>query len=357
MRSSHKFPGGSIALASKKRRVGILFGAAAAGLAAGVAIERNVVGRMRSRPDPESSEELGKLRGEPLAPLASFDGTKLHVEKIGEGPTVILAHGYSLDLRTWHYQMRDLSSRYRLVLFDQRGHGRSEPARSDDWSIDALARDLLAVVERSEAERVAIVGHSMGGMALIRFCELFPEIVRDRVSGISLVDTTAADVVREALPFLPRRLRAAAQGAQEVAMRAIVSLDRPSVDRLRRRASDVAWLGVRTMGFGPNASPSHVAFLERMLSETPVDTWMELMPAVIGVNTASSLEHITVPTLVMVGTEDRLTPPGAAERLSEEIKDARLVRILGAGHCPMIESYQVFNARLGAFLDGLVWQA
>ncbi|MGH2830379.1 MAG: alpha/beta fold hydrolase, partial [Actinomycetota bacterium] len=310
------------------------------------------VGRMRSRPDPEASEPLGTLRGTPLGPVESFDGTRLHVETVGAGPTVVLSHGYSLNLTLWHYQIRDLASRYRLVLFDQRGHGRSQPARDGDWSIEALAHDVRAVVRASGDGPVAVVGHSMGGMAAMKFFELFGDD-EGRVNGLVLADTTAADVTPGMLPLLPRRLRAAVQGIQSVAMRAVVSVDRPSIDRLRRRASDIAWLVVRATGFGPNASPSHVAFVEKMLSETSVDTWFELLPAVTSVDVTPALKRIRVPVLVIVGTHDRLTPPGAAERIVAGIPGARLGRIAGAGHSPMLECPQTFNARLRMFLDGL----
>ncbi|HVL89404.1 MAG TPA: alpha/beta hydrolase, partial [Actinomycetota bacterium] len=325
-----------------------------AGLAAGAAIERATVGRVRSRPDPEAREPFGSLRGTPVGPIKSFDGTLIHVEECGSGPTVVLAHGYSLNLSLWHYQIRDLASRYRLVLFDQRGHGRSETAGEGGWSLEALARDLDAVVEQCGGDgRVVIVGHSMGGMALLTYCKLFHEKLGPRVAGIVLADTTAADVMPGMVEFLPRRVTAAFQGVQEAALRAVTAFDRASVDKLRRRANDLSWLLVRSMGFGPHASPSHVAFLERMLSETPVDTWMELLPAVTGVDVSATLDLIDVPALVIVGTRDRLTPPGAAERMVAGMKRATLGRIAGAGHCPMLETPHTFNARLRAFLDSL----
>ena len=344
-----------MASANKKRgrRIGVFVGAAVAGLAAGAAIERAAVGRIRSRPDPEAREPFGSLRGTSIGPVASFDGTLLNVEEAGHGPTVILAHGYSLNLTLWHYQIRDLASRYRLVLFDQRGHGRSEPARRGGWTMDALARDLDAVVQASGDGPVVLVGHSMGGMALLNYCSLFRETLGERVAGVVLVDTTSADVMPGMIEFLPRRITAAFQGVQEVALRAVAGLDRASVDKMRRRANDLSWMLVRAMGFGPNASPSHVAFVEKMLSETTVDTWLELLPNVTGVDVTETLPHIDVPALVIVGTRDRLTPPGAAERMVKGIPNATLGKIAGAGHCPMLESPHTFNARLRAFLDAI----
>lgn len=344
-----------MASAKKKRgrRIGVFVGAAVAGLAAGAAIERAAVGRIRSRPDPEGREPFGSLRGTPIGPVKSFDGTLLHVETCGSGPTIVLAHGYSLNLTLWHYQIRDLASRYRLVLFDQRGHGRSGPAGEGGWSLEALARDLDAVVEASGDGPVVIAGHSMGGMALLTYCDLFTDKLGSRVAGVVLVDTTSADVMPGMIEFLPRRVTAAFQGVQEAALRAVAGLDRAGVDKMRRRASDLSWMLVRAMGFGPNASPAQVAFVEKMLSETTVDTWFELLPSVTGVDVSATLDKITVPALIIVGTRDRLTPPGAAERMAKGIKGAKLGRIAGAGHCPMLESPHTFNARLRAFADGI----
>ncbi|GAC1413837.1 MAG: alpha/beta hydrolase [Actinomycetota bacterium] len=342
----------------KKRNLrgwGVLLGAIAGGLTAGAAAERAVVRRVRNRPDLERNEPLGALRGTDVGPIVSFDGTTLHVEEAGAGHTVVLSHGYSLDTRLWHYQIRDLAERYRLVLFDQRGHGKSEPAKKGDWSLDALAKDLVAVIEQSTSGRVVVVGHSMGGMAAIKAFELFPELMNERCAGLVLCDTTAADVFPGALPYLPKKVSAVMHGLEEVAMRALLTLDRPTVDKVRRRASDFGWLTVRLWGFGPNASPAHVAFMEKMLAETSIDTWIDLIPAVTGVDVTDGLSKIHVPTLVIVGTHDRLTPPKAAEDLVEGIKGARLGMIAGSGHSPMLECSKTFNARLRVFLERVSW--
>jgi pimeloyl-ACP methyl ester carboxylesterase len=332
------------------RRRGLLIGALAAGAAAGLAVERYMVGRERGRPDPEGRELFGELRGTPVGPVSSFDGTQIHVEVAGEGPTIVLSHGFSLNLTAWHYQIRDLTSDYRLVLYDQRGHGRSGRPPAGDWSLDALARDLEAVIRaHGGPEPVAVVGHSMGGMATLRFCGVFPELIGTRVAALGLVNTTAADVMGGMLPGAARRMGAATQTVQEGLMRALAS-NAGRVDNLRRRASDLAYLGVRLMGVGPGALPSHVAFVERMLADTPTDVWAALLPALLAMDVSEILDVLDVPTLVVVGTRDRLTPPGAAQRVTAAIKDAELAVFHDAGHMVMIERHHSFNARLRTFL-------
>jgi len=335
----------------KKRRRGLLLGALAAGTAAGLVAERYFVGRDRKRPDPEAKEPFGELRGEPAEPVTSFDGTRIHVEVAGlpGAPTIVLAHGFSLNLTMWHYQIRDVPPAYRLVLYDHRGHGRSEKARDGDWSLDALARDMEAVVRAHGGPNpVAIVGHSMGGMTVLKFAELFPEQIGSRVAALALVNTTAADVMGGVLPGAARRLSAAVQMVQEGAVRLLAS-NAGRVDKLRGRARDMAYLAAR-IGFGPKAPPSIVDFTDSMLAETPTEVWAQLLPALLGMDVTHVLDVIDIPTLVVAGTHDRLTPPGAAARIARAIKGAELTIIRDAGHMSMLERPHSFNARLRGFL-------
>ncbi|MHB8512566.1 MAG: alpha/beta fold hydrolase [Actinomycetota bacterium] len=331
----------------------IAFAAAAAGVAAGAIAERMVVGRERERPDPERNEAFGSLPTRTIGPVRSFDGTMLNLEEAGRGPTIVMSHGYSLQNRIWHYQIRDLSDRYRLVMFDQRGHGLSEPARNGDWSLEALARDLTCVIDRSESERVVVLGHSMGGISALKAFELFPEMMNKRLAGLVLVDTTAADVLPGIIGRLPDPVVVKIRELGEKATHAILSLDRAKLQRLRDRTTDLGWLITRLTGFGANPSPAQVKFLEKMLTECSIDTWIELVPAVTGVDVTAALPNIKVPTLVIVGTHDRLTPLAQSERLASEIPGAQLATIAGAGHTSMLESPRSFNARLRVFLDSL----
>lgn len=336
----------------KRRRRGLILGAVAATAAAGYAAERYFVGRDRRRPDPEAREAFGELRGRDVGRVQSFDGTGLHVEVVdGDGPTIVLSHGFSLNLTMWHYQIRDLAPSYRLVLFDHRGHGYSEKARRGDWSLDALARDLETVIRlHGGPDPVALVGHSMGGMTALQYAKLFPEQIGSRVAALALVNTTAADVMGGMMPG--RRLAAALQTLQEGAVRALAS-NAGRVDRLRGRTHDLAYLAVRYAGLGPKAMPSVVEFMDRILADCPTDVWAHLLPALLGMDVTEVLDVLDIPTLVVAGSHDKLTPPGAAERIASAIKGAELVVIADSGHMSPLERPHSFNARLRAFLQSV----
>src|SRR5207248_7105998 len=114
-----------------------------------------------------SEPRFGTVRGNPIGPVESCDATKLYVGAAGDGPTVVFAHGFCLNASSWHHQLRRLSDDFRVVVYDMRGHGQSEVPATNDWSMEAHARDLDAVIRAVAREPVTIVGHSMGGMALI----------------------------------------------------------------------------------------------------------------------------------------------------------------------------------------------
>jgi len=338
----------------RARRAGLITGAIALGVgaaaAAGAAGTGAFLRRERKRPDPHKGEDYGMRRGRSIGPVASFDGTLLNVEEIGTGPTVILSHGFSLNSTIWHHQMRDLSSEIRMVMYDHRGHGYSGLPPSDDWSLDALAHDLEAVIrDAANREPVIVVGHSMGGMTLLRYCELFPDAIGARVRGIVLVDTTSADVMGGLLPAVARRLQAAVEGFEEVAMRALQGRT-DNVDQLRARANNLVYLGTRLMGFGRDPSPTQVAFIEKLLSEVPSSVWFKLIPTMLGMDVSRALASIGVPALVIAGEKDKLTPLAAAERIADGIPRAELVVLADTGHIPMLERADEFNTLLRRFV-------
>jgi pimeloyl-ACP methyl ester carboxylesterase len=338
----------------RARRAGLVTGAITLGVgaaaAAGVAAQRAFLRRERRRPDPYGDEDYGMRRGRSIGPVASFDGTLLNVEEIGTGPTVVFSHGFSLNSTIWHHQMKDLSSEIRMVMYDQRGHGYSALPPSEDWSLDALAQDLEAVIrDASNREPVIVVGHSMGGMTALKYCELYPDAIGARVRGLVLADTTSADVMGGLLPSAARRLQSGVEGLQEIAFRALQGRS-DNVDRFRKRANNLVYLGTRLMGFGPDPSPTQVAFLEKLLSEVPSSVWFKLIPTMLGMDVSRALQAINVPTLVMAGERDKLTPLAAAERIADSIPRADLVVLKDTGHVPMLERPEEFNALLRRFV-------
>jgi pimeloyl-ACP methyl ester carboxylesterase len=338
------------------RGIGLVAGGLLLGVGAGITLERTLVRRDRRRDDPEAGEPFGGIRGIP-ATVTSHDGTKLHVEELGSGPCLVFAHGFSLTQDAWHYQRRDLPDRFRCVFFDQRGHGRSGQPQRDDYSLEALARDLRAVLDWTGEERVVVVAHSMGGMATLKFAELFPEELGDRVAGLALVGSTYLDTVRGMTAAVTARGAYRAQRALITGAFRFMGQDPVRANQLRRRGSDLGYLGTRLFGFGSEPSPSQVAFIDRTLAGTDVEVWAKVFPSLIDFDLSEVLETLRLPALIAVGDKDRITPPTAARHMAEKIPGARLLVLEDAGHCAFLEEHEVFDAELAAFASEVLDQA
>jgi pimeloyl-ACP methyl ester carboxylesterase len=333
-------------------------GVTAAAAALGLAGERYVVRRVRSRPDPEREEPLGERPGEESR-IRSADGTELAVNVVGPRasrkgrPTLVLVHGFSADMTVWHYQWKRFSSEHRVVLFDQRGHGRSGPAVGGDYSLEALGKDLRAVMDATAGSGpVVLLGHSMGGMTVLSFAQQFPEEFGGRVSAVVLANTAAAELVKAVLSGLGihagRLLALGAAGAR----RLVASRDRAY--RIRARAlagrGDLAFLVARATNFGPDAPPSLVDYVARLGARAPVEVWTDLVGSLIDMDLRDALANITCPAHVLVGDVDRLTPPTSALMLTRRLPGAELVVLQGSGHCTMLERHEEFNSAVEGFL-------
>jgi pimeloyl-ACP methyl ester carboxylesterase len=338
------------------RGLGLVAGGLLLGVGAGVAVERALVGRDQRRDDPEAGEPFGRLRGEATT-LASHDGTKLLLEEFGAGPCLVFAHGFSLTQDAWHYQRRDLPAEFRCVFFDQRGHGRSGPGANDDYSLEALARDLRAVLDWTGERRVVVVAHSMAGIASLELCRLFPEEARGRIAGLVLVGSTYADTLRGMSAAIAARGAKTVQRALITAAFDLMRRDPVRAARLRRRGSDLGYLGTRLFGFGSNPSPAQVAFVDRLLAQTDVEVWVKVFPSLIDFDLSETLAQLDLPVLVAVGDKDRLTPPASARHMVEAIPGAKLLLLEDAGHSAFLEEHEVLDAAIADFARAVLGPA
>ncbi|TXK35846.1 alpha/beta fold hydrolase [Nonomuraea sp. C10] len=348
-----------------RRRFGIagaLVGAASAGIAAAAMAKRYAVGRIRLRPDLEASEPFGELGGSSHT-LITSDGVALHVEVDGpeerrppeEGDddghdaplTVVLCHGYCLSLESWHYQRRDLREHHRVVVWDQRSHGRSQRAVSGDTSIDRLGDDLAEVLDQFVPGPCVLVGHSMGGMTIMALADRHPELFGDRVRGVALIATSAGKLAELTLG-LPALV---SKAVHKVAPTTVSMLGRRGslVDRTRHAGSDIAFLLTRYMAFGDskNVSPTLVDFAESMIRATPTEVVADFYPALMNHDKLSALHVLDpVPTAIMVGDQDWLTPPDHSRAMAEALPKAQFIEVPDTSHLIQLE-------RPGAVTDAL----
>lgn len=311
---------------------GIAAGAAAGLAGAAWAAERAIVARTRRRPDPDAGRPL-KPRYDEAHALASHDGGTLATISRGHGPTILLSHGHSLSVNTWVHQFDALPEQgFRVVAFDHRGHGDSA-AGSGGYSIESLALDVRTVLEGLDLHDVVMVGHSMGGVAVIEFAVRFPEIVAQRVRGLVLLST----LVKTKLRKTPR-LRSVVAGLADHTPALATLMARPDFGFLLAR-----------IGFGRNPTASHVELTRRMIAACAPATSHGATKALIGMDLTPGLPGIRVPTVVVAGTADVITLPFEARRIVHLIPGARLEMLEGGGHMLMLEQAAELNRLIAEF--------
>ncbi|MGY2128497.1 alpha/beta fold hydrolase [Blastococcus sp. SYSU DS0617] len=282
------------------------------------------------------------------------DGVDLHVELDGDPDaplTVVLSHGFTARLAEWQLQRAALADRARLVLWDQRGHGRSGWTPLTRATIDRTGRDLGQVLDAvAPTGPVVLAGHSMGGMSVLALARRRPELFGDRVVGVFLLATSAGGLVETGvlgrLVALIRRT-----GLLPLYLRG-VQLVAPVLERFRWRGSPVGRWFTRRQLFGrDDADPARVALVQRLLEETPYPVVAAFYATFLDHDETAALEVLRrVPVTVVAATHDRLTPVGHARRIAEAV-GAELVVVPGAGHSVNLTRAAVVDRAFLELLD------
>jgi pimeloyl-ACP methyl ester carboxylesterase len=314
------------------KRTGLIAGATAGAFGLAYATERALVARLRHRDDPDAGESLVPVFDEARI-LDSHDGGTIYTISRGDGPPVVFCHGVTLSSRVWAKQFETFSAAgFHALAFDSRGHGESRVGDTGQ-SLDNLADDLRTVLEELDLRDAVLVGHSMGGMAVQAFAIRHPDVVAERVAGLVLLSTSSHNLVSDA-----KRIRGALERVVNVG---------PDVGTFMRQRN--LGLLLARLGFGDDPNPSHVEATREMLAACDKATTREAVSALLHLDLTEGLPNVHVPTLVIVGTADALTPPRDAHRIAELVPSARLVEYPGSGHMLMYERSDELDALIMDF--------
>lgn len=259
----------------------------------------------------------------------SVRGIEMAYDEMGSGMPVVLLHGYPFNRSMWSEQAEALSERYRIITPDLRGLGETK-GTGETAMMDEMARDVAALLDHLGIRRIVLGGLSMGGYVALAFYRRFPLHVR----ALVLADTRAQSDTEEA-----RRNRfEQAQRVLSDGMEAIADDFLPKV------------LAPATIA----ERPEIVARVRRMITDTdPKGAAAALYGMAARTDQTDYLPRILAPTLIIVGSEDKLIPLPEAELLNREIRGSRLEVLNGAAHLSNIERPAEFNRALADFLQTL----
>jgi len=343
--------------------LGIGLAVAGVGAALGVAAERLAMGRpvlpLGTGGEPDA-EDYGDLHV-PATVVTADDGALLHVEvedadpvsvgRLGdEIPTVVFCHGYALSLDSWHFQRKALRGRYPLVLWDQRGHGRSATPPAGSATIDQVGADLGAVLDAVvPTGPLVLVGHSMGGMTIMALAEQRPELFAERVLGVALLATSAGGLADNdfGLARLGRSIQRIAPGAIRV-----LSHTPKLVEHTRRIGSDLEEVFVRHYSYASPVSTELLHFTAAMIVGTRLDVIGDFMPTFTAHDKRVALAAFSGrEVLVMVGDHDLMTPARHSASIVELLPHAEHVVVRRGGHLLMLEHPDVVTGQLNELIE------
>lgn len=339
-------------------RTAIGAGAVAAGVGLGALAERGLTRRLL-RAEPEPWPAPVPHRTVELA-VPAADGIRLRVRvETAEGapaeqPTVILSHGYGLGMAAWAPQRSALLPHARVVTWDQRGHGRSGwPSAAGAVDLGILGDDLARVIEAvGPAADVVLAGHSMGGMTVMALAESHPDLLGDPVRGVALLSTSAGRL-RDATLGLPAPLARVAHrlgpGIGRVGGR---TRGLRGLEALRGTSSDLVRLVTRAYAFGEHVPPGGVELVDSLITATPLEVLMSLLPALQEHDRFHALDALRgLDLLVIVGEADRLTPVEHSVEIVRRVPGAELLVLPGAGHMVGLECVEQVDAALIALVS------
>jgi len=255
--------------------------------------------------------------------------TAIAYEDDGTGPALVLLHAFPLDSGMWRDQRQAMADNYRVITADLPGFGGS--AVSAGLTIDSAADVVAELLDHLGInERVAVCGLSMGGYVALAFARLYPQ----RLRAMVLADTKADSD------------DAAARDARNDMIEAVT---------LKGPKAVIERLLPKLLAAGTNEARPHVVqHVREMAEKQSMEGIIAALKALRDRPDASAgLAHISVPTLVLVGEEDQVTPLDKAEKLSRSIPDARLIVLPSCGHLSNLEDSDAFNNSVRQFLDSL----
>ena len=278
-------------------------------------------------------------------------GASLYVEEHGPstGPVVVFTHGWALDSTIWSYVKRDLSSRFRLILWDLPGLGRSAATPGEAINLEAFAADLRTVMSLAGGAPVVLVGHSIGGMTIQTLARNHPELFGREISGVVLLNTTYTN------PLKTMILSSLAQALRFPLIEPVM--------RLTILLQPLAWLSTwqsylngtshlaNRIGFGTHVTRSQLEHVTLLATRNPPGNIQRGNLAMFRWDATGALASLPVPVLIVGGDLDIVTKPEASRDMHADAPQSRLRVVEGANHMGFLERPDVYNPLIAEFVD------
>jgi pimeloyl-ACP methyl ester carboxylesterase len=316
----------------------------------GSSARRSMMQRTSLIEDPYADEDFERLYSDRSYVVTTPDGVPLAVREVGPQDaevTLVFVHGFCLRMGAFHFQRTRLADKWgrrvRMVFYDQRGHGRSGEGAPETYTLTQLGQDLESVLKTVAPHgAIILVGHSMGGMAVLSHARQHPQQYGHRIVGAALISTAAEGVTRSPLGEI---LKNPAVEAFRFTARSAPKL----MHRGRNVSRSLIAPILRAASFSDlQVSRSLDVFSQRMMNSTPIATLVGFLSALESHDeTAGLWTLLRIPTLIACGDHDLLTPDEYSRKMAASLPRAELVIVSGASHLALLDKPEAIN-------DGLV---
>jgi len=301
---------------------------------------------------PKGEDEPKRHRAAGMV-VRGTNGSTLHIETAGpaDAPTLVLTHGWGFDSSAWYYIRRDLQSSFRIVTWDLPGLGGSATFADGRYSIERFAENLRIVVDEVPGPLV-LVGHSIGGMTMLSFCRQYRSLLGGKVVGLVLLNTTYTDPLRttvggDLLPAVQKPVAKLLLHAMRLLWPVVWWLNWQSF------LSGSAHLLTRLTSFGPKVTRGQLDFAARFATIDHPAVVAKGLLCTFDWDESETLAGIPLRTLVLAGSNDRLTVPAASRHIATAIPRAELSEMRPAGHSGIVERGRSYSAAIARWVESL----
>jgi pimeloyl-ACP methyl ester carboxylesterase len=275
----------------------------------------------------------------------SFDGTKIYYESRGEGPAIVLCYGIGCLINHWRNQIKAFSENYHVIAFDFRSHHKTGiPQDRSMISVDALARDIHSLMDHLEVSKASVWGHSFGTQVILRSFDMKPEyfhnlvfingFASDPIAGMfgNGIASRLFDVLKGGFDLLPETLT--------------------YIWKLGINNSLAVQLSALLGGFNLTLTQlKDVEIYLRGVAAVDLQSFLVLFENMMSYDARPVFDRVTVPTLIVSGKNDSVTPQAYQEEMHRRIKNSQWLSVPYGSHCTQLDLPDLVNLRIEKFLD------
>jgi pimeloyl-ACP methyl ester carboxylesterase len=278
----------------------------------------------------------------------SFDGTRIYYEVRGEGFPIVLNYGIGCLINHWRPQIKHFSQGYKVIAYDYRAHHRSEiPENRENLSLDAMAQDLKGLLDHLEIQKASLWGHSFGCQMMIRHYDLFPDFAHSLVFVNGFAENPLHGMFGS--PDLTQSAFQLFKSGYQLLPETLGFLWKTSVQNpLAIQLSALAG------GFNLKlTSLKDIEIYARGIAAMDLNAFIEMFESMLHYDGRPVLDRIAVPTLLIAGKQDSVTPQKHQEEMHQRIKGSELLTVPYGSHCTQLDMPDLVNLKIEHFLNSL----